>query len=150
MSLVVKNICLRSVVLFICIFSFENLQARTLKELAQVSNLLLVLSDRASSGDHEVKKRSCGLSSKQISARSQKLKAMIDRKIEKLTDSDYRILEKRILNCEVDCTCDIYALAFEKIEKPNEKLNLKASQVKPEDRSSCVSQLSDICKKVRF
>lgn len=124
--------------------------AKTLREMAQTSNLLLVLSDRVSSSDSEVKKRSCGMSFKQISARSQKLKSQIDQKIESLTEGDYQVLEKRIKNCEQDCTCDIYALAFEEKAKPNEALNQKASQMTPQDREKCVSQIKNICKRVQM
>ena len=118
--------------------------------MAQTSNLLLVLSDRVGSGDPEVKKRSCGMSFEQISASSQKLKSQIDQKIDSLTAGDYRILEKRIISCEQDCTCDIYALAFEKKEKPNEVLGKKASLMTIESREKCVAQLKNICKRIQF
>lgn len=121
-----------------------------MREMAQTSNLLLVLADRVSSSDSEVKKRSCGMSFKQISARSQKLKVQIDQKIESLTAADYKILEKRINSCERDCTCDIYALAFEKKEKTNEALNQKAVQMTAKDREQCVAQIKNICQRTQF
>jgi hypothetical protein len=134
----------------ILVFVVVGAPAKTLREMAQTSNLLLVLSDRVSSEDSEVKKRSCGMSYKQISARSQKLKSQIDQKIDSLTEGDYKILKKRIGNCEQDCTCDIYALAFEKKEKPNEILNQKAEQMTMQSREKCVAQIKNICKRVQF
>lgn len=146
----VKLIRLRKVFLikFIFVFAGSLGSAKTLRELAQNSNLLLVLTDRVSSSDAEVKKRSCGLSHEQISIRSQMLKAQIDQKIESLTEADYRILEKRAQNCELDCSCDIYALAFEKKERSNALLNQKASQMTLKDREKCVRQIQKICARV--
>lgn len=149
MRLVGKNIRLLSCVL-ILVFAVVGAPAKTLREMAQTSNLLLVLSDRVSSGDSEVKKRSCGMSYKQISARSQKLKSQIDQKIDSLTEGDYKILEKRIGSCEQDCTCDIYALAFEKKEKPDEILNQKAEQMTMQSREKCAALIKNICKRVQF
>jgi hypothetical protein len=146
---VVKNIRLLSC-LFILNFAGTGLSAKTLREMAQTSNLLLVLSERVGSGDSEVKKRSCGMSYKQLSARSQKLKSQIDQKIETLSANDYKVLERRIGSCEQDCTCDIYALAFEKIDKPNEALNQKAAQLTIENREKCVAQIKKICSRVQF
>lgn len=120
--------------------------AKTLRELAQTSNLLLVLSDRlVSESDHEVKKRTCGLSHKQISERSQKLKALIDKKIESLTANDYRILVARENSCQQECTCDIYALAFERKGEVNQVLEQKASQMTLQGRERCVARVRDIC-----
>lgn len=149
MRLVVKNIRLLSCLLVFALAAL-NAEGKTLREMAQTSNLLLVLSDRVSSEDSEVKKRSCGMSAKQISARSQKLKSQIDQKIESLTEGDYRVLERRISSCELDCTCDIYALAFEKKEKSDEALNQKAEQMTMQNREKCVTQLKNICKRVQF
>lgn len=127
-----------------------SVSAKTLREMAQNSNLLLVLSDRVDAdGDKEIKKRSCGMSHEQISLRSQTLKSLIDEKIDSLNDRDYQILEKRAATCELDCTCDIYALAFEKKEKPNELLEKKASQMTPEMRAKCTAKIKNLCQRAK-
>ncbi len=145
----VKNIRLLSFFI-VMVFSSAEVVAKTLREMARTSNVLLVLSDRLGSDDSEIKKRSCGMSYKQISARSQKLKSQIDQKIDSLTPGDFRILEKRIGSCEQECTCDIYALAFEKKEKENEVLNQKAAQMTQQSREKCMSQIKNICRYTRF
>lgn len=118
--------------------------------MAQNSNLLLVLSERVDAdGDKEIKKRSCGMSHEQISLRSQTLKALIDEKIESLNDRDYKILERRVATCELDCTCDIYALAFEKKEKSHEILEKKASQMTLEMRAKCAAKIKKICQRAK-
>lgn len=152
MNHVVKSICLLSGMIVFLAASVTS--AKTLKEMAQTSNLLLVLADRSQTQgaqqDPQIQKRSCGMSYEQISARSQRLKSKIDQKIESLTEGDFKILNTRVASCEHDCTCDIYALAFEKKDKPADVLNQKAAVLTPKDREKCVQKLKKICDRARF
>ena len=120
--------------------------AKTLKQLALSSNVLLVISDRINSDDPNLAKLNCGLNNEKISELSQKLKVEIDHKIAKLDDKDYSIIKNRIQTCEVDCSCDVYSLALEKKQITIESLNLKAAQISPKNRVKCISFLKDICK----
>lgn len=134
---------------FVSLFLASAVSAKTLREMAQTSNLLLVLADSLSSQDAEVKKRRCGMSYKQISARAQKLKAQIDQKISGLTPKELKIIESRTGNCQQDCTCDIYAMALEKREKNSDKMAEKAAQLTAEDRAKCTTRLKNICQRAK-
>lgn len=129
----------------ISFFSF-NSQARTLQSLAQLSNALLVLAEHATPA---ASKKSCNLSSQQISEKSQALQALIDEKAAKLSEGDFKILSQRADTCDKDCTCDIYAYALEKRERPNQVITDKASKTQITDRQKCMSQIKNICSQVK-
>ncbi len=124
--------CLNLLRVFTVLFfiSFAS-PARTLRELAQNSNALLV--------------QKCGLTAARISAISQKLKAEVDFKIASLKDSDFTLLEKRAKTCDQECTCDIYALALEKKQIQIESLNPKAASLSTQQRNVCASRLQKPC-----
>jgi len=116
-----------------------NAQARTLQSLAQLSNALLVQAD----------KPTCKLSSQQISEKSQALQAMIDEKSAKLTEGDFKILSGRAETCEKDCTCDIYAYALEKRERPMQMISDKATKTQMADRQKCSAQIKNLCAQIK-
>jgi hypothetical protein len=97
----------------------------TLKDLAQASSFLLWQSELVLSG-----KSACFQNSMEISTASQKLKSMVDEKIGKLSKNDYKILKNRIKNCNVDCSCPIYQLAFEKASEA--KIEVLSTQLQTE------------------
>ncbi len=102
--------------------------ARTLREMAQSSNALLV--------------QDCGFDDSKISKLSQKLKAEIDQKLTTLTSRDYKLIEERAKICEQDCSCDIYALALEKKQISVDELNAKAAKITTDERKTCAAKLS--------
>lgn len=114
-------------------------QARTLQSLAQLSNALLAQTD----------KPTCKLSSQQISEKSQALHSLIDEKTAKLTEGDFKILSQRAETCEKDCTCDIYAYALEKRERPIQMISDKATKTQMADRKKCMSQIKNICAQIK-
>lgn len=116
-----------------------NAQARTLQSLAQLSNALLT----------QVDKPTCGLSSQQISEKSQALHSLIDDKIAKLNEGDFKILTQRAETCDKDCTCDIYAYALEKREHPIQMISDKATKTQMADREKCMSQIKNICTQIK-
>lgn len=113
--------------------------AETLKSLSQKSTLLLSIAD------NEALQKKCSLSSEKISVLSQKLKAQIDQKIDRLTDNDFKILNQRAETCQNDCSCNIYSLAFETKNKKNEVMTEKASKETAGDRQKCISNIKNIC-----
>ena len=114
-------------------------QARTLQSLAQLSNALLAQAD----------KPTCKLSSEKISEKSQALQAMIDEKSAKLTEGDFKIINARAETCDKDCTCDIYAYALEKREKPNQVISDKAAKTQIADRIKCATQVKNLCAQIK-
>lgn len=141
----VKNKFYVLLILGFLLLGYSSAQAKTLQELAQVSNALLHLANKApaeGSGTAD----SCGLSMKQISKKSQKLQFQIDGRISQLNDEDFKIINGRYSQCDQDCTCDIYALAFEKKNKKDElKFAEKASLTLPEQREKCFKNLPNFC-----
>lgn len=131
--------------LSISLFSF-NVEARTLQSLAQLSNALLVLADHAASGKSP---KSCNLSSQEISEKSQALQVLIDEKSQVLTEGDFKILNQRSETCDKDCTCDIYAYALEKRERPIQLISDKASKTQTADRQKCMSSIKNICAQIK-
>jgi len=118
----------------------STLNARTLKELAIHSNAILAASDN----------NLCQLSSSEISKLSQNLQSQIDHKIQNLKNKDYAIIKSRLNTCSNDCTCDIYALAFEKNEM-TDTANLfskKAELITAQSRLHCFKKFSS-CKKLK-
>lgn len=114
-------------------------QARTLQSLAQLSNALLAQAD----------KPTCKLSSQQISEKSQSLQSLIDEKTAKLTEGDFKILSQRAETCDKDCTCDIYAYALEKRERPIQMISDKATKTQIADREKCMSQIKNVCAQIK-
>lgn len=114
-------------------------QARTLQSLAQLSNALLA----------QIDKPTCKLSSQQISEKSQALHSMIDEKTVKLNEGDFKILAQRAETCDKDCTCDIYAYALEKRERPIQMISDKAAKTQMADREKCMSQIKNICAQIK-
>lgn len=123
-----------------------NAQARTLQSLAQLSNALLVLADHSLP---KANSKSCNLSSQQISEKSQSLQALIDEKATKLTEGDFKILSQRAETCDKDCTCDIYAYALEKRERPIQMISDKATKTQMADREKCMRQIKNICAQIK-
>lgn len=114
-------------------------QARTLQSLAQLSNSLLAQAD----------KPTCKLSSQAISEKSQALQILIDEKSAKLTEGDFKILEGRAETCDKDCTCDIYAYALEKRERPNKTISDKAAKTEMAARLKCAAQVKNVCAQIK-
>lgn len=134
---------LRSFFIF-CIFLVGlGANAETLKSLAQKSTLLLSIAD------NEALQKKCSLNSEKISVLSQKLKAQIDQKIDRLTENDFKILSHRAETCQNDCSCNIYSLAFETKNKKNEIMTEKASKETAGDRQKCISNIKNICSRVQ-
>lgn len=134
---------LRSFFIF-CIFLVGlGANAETLKSLAQKSTLLLSIAD------NEALQKKCALNSEKISVLSQKLKAQIDQKIDRLTENDFKILSHRAETCQNDCSCNIYSLAFETKNKKNEIMTEKASKETAGDRQKCISNIKNICSRVQ-
>lgn len=133
-------------VLFFCLLTVSKSPARTLQSLARLSNALLVLTDEATT---QTSDKSCGLTTQDLSMKSQLLHALIDEKTEKLTPADFRILAERAATCEQDCTCDIYAYALEKREKPIQLIAEKASKTDLNSRKKCLIQMKSICSQVQ-
>lgn len=111
-------------------------QAQTLKTLAQLSNALLVLNEYALNQETD---KACQLSVTDISAKSQNLKSQIDEKIKSLSEVDFKILNQRLKSCATDCTCDIYAYAYEARQKPDPGMAEAAAKTKMADRMLCLS-----------
>ena len=132
---------IRLIVLNILFFSVISLdsKAATLQSLARHSAMLLAISES------ETLQKECKTNAEKISEASQKLKIKIDEKINSLTSKDYKILSERASNCEKDCTCAIYSLAFEAKEKSDASLAQKASQETAENRKSCTFQIKKKC-----
>lgn len=131
---------LRSLIIFSFVFVIvAKSKAETLQSLAQKSMIVLVLADEVSL------QKKCHFKSENVSGLSQKLKSAVDQKISNLTENDYVILSKRAENCQNDCSCTIYSLAFEKKNKPNQLLNDKASKETATDRLRCISKVKNIC-----
>lgn len=114
-------------------------QARTLQSLAQLSNALLAQADKIT----------CKLSSQQISEKSQALQSLIDEKAMKLTEGDFKILSQRAETCDKDCTCDIYAYALDKRERPNQMITDKATKTQMADRQKCSALVKNLCAKIK-
>jgi hypothetical protein len=123
---------------FIIFLSFIA-QSETLKNLAHKSTALLFLADNS-----EAQKK-CGLSAQKISMLSQQLKFKVDSKIENLTSKDFEILNHRMNTCALDCSCSIYALAYEARGKDKLFNGDKASPETAADRQKCVSKIKNIC-----
>lgn len=117
----------------------QTAQARTLQSLAQLSNALLAQAD----------KPTCKLSSQQISEKSQALQSLIDEKSANLTEGDFKILSQRAETCDKDCTCDIYAYALEKRERPIQMISDKATKTQMADRQKCSAQVKNLCAKIK-
>ncbi|MES2803522.1 MAG: hypothetical protein V4654_13595 [Bdellovibrionota bacterium] len=124
----------------------QKAQARTLQSLAQLSNALLVLADHSLP---QANPKSCNLSSQQISEKSQNLQSLIDERTAKLTEGDFKILKQRAETCSIDCTCDIYAYALEKRERPIQLISDSAAKTQTADREKCMSQIKNICAKIK-
>ena len=116
-----------------------NAQARTLQSLAQLSNALLAQAD----------KPTCKLTSQQISEKSQSLQSLIDEKSARLNEGDFKILNARAETCDKDCTCDIYAYALDKREKPNQMISDKATKTQMADRLKCAAQVKNLCAQIK-
>jgi hypothetical protein len=134
----------RNLVIFFILAGSIYLPAETLQLMAQKSNALLVLSD-----DLRAQKK-CKFEISKISMLSQKLKAIIDQKINRLSASDFKILEKRAENCQTDCTCTIYSLAYEVHNKENQAIENKAKTETTADRVHCASRIKDICHFINY
>lgn len=131
----------------LAIFLFSlNGQARTLQSLAQLSNALLVLAEQTTP---TAGNKACKLTGAQISEKSQALHILIDEKTAKLTEGDFKILNERAATCDKDCTCDIYAYALEKRERPNQTIADKAAKTQLEDRQTCMRQIKNICAQIK-
>lgn len=131
--------------LAISLFSI-NSQARTLQSLAQLSNALLVLAEQATP---TAGSKTCKLSSQQISEKSQTLHMLIDEKSQALTEGDFKILAQRADTCDKDCTCDIYAYALEKRERPIQTIADKAANTQMEDRQKCMAAVKNVCAQIK-
>lgn len=131
----------RNIILFVILGLSINAQAVTLKELAIKSSVIL-----AASENPDILKK-CKKNLDQISILSFDLKEQTEVKIHTLTESDLKILDQRAATCEQDCTCAIYAMAFEFKNKPHTLLSEKAAKLTAVDRKKCVSKLKDICGK---
>lgn len=120
-------------------------QAKTLQSLAQLSSALLVLADHAVP---KASRKSCNLTSIQISEKSQSLQALIDEKSAKLTEGDFKILTQRAQTCATDCTCDIYSYALEKRERPIQMISDKAAKTEMADREKCATKIKNLCAQI--
>lgn len=129
----------------ISLFSL-NSGARTLQSLAQLSNALLVLAEQATPNTVS---KACKLSSQQISEKSQALHILIDEKSQALTEGDFKILSQRADTCDKDCTCDIYAYALEKRERPIQAIADKAAKTQIEDRQKCMRAVKNLCTQIK-
>ena len=128
---------------FLILFFTIPTYGETLKSLALLSTAVLVVSDEP------VLQKKCKLTPEKISELSQSLKASVDTKIKSLTDADFKILSDRSPTCEMDCSCNMYSLAFETKNKKNElvveKLTEKSNHETHKDRMLCVSKIKNIC-----
>lgn len=117
--------------------------AVSLKSLAQKSALLLAVAD-----SDELQKK-CKISASDVSMNSQALKVEVDAKIQSLTEKDFVILNARTTTCQNDCTCSIYALAFETHNKENKAMKESAEKLTQADRLKCAKQFNNVCQLVK-
>ncbi|MFZ3230420.1 MAG: hypothetical protein WA160_09455 [Pseudobdellovibrio sp.] len=113
-----------------------------LQELARGSNALLVLMDLAL----ETGRPQCGLSTPQIGFASQNLKMLIDQRATELKSKKNKISDL-MLNCQQDCTCDIYEYALTKISGAH------ITETKPlssQKRLACYKKVANFCKSELF
>ena len=131
----------RSIFLILLSSMYVTAHAVTLKSLAQKSSVLLAISEN----DDLMKK--CKLTHDKISALSSNLQAEIDKKIQTLSNNDFKILDSRSSTCLQDCSCAIYAYAYEARGKSNKEISEQAAKMTAQDRQLCISKIKDICGK---
>lgn len=132
---------MKALSILVIFFSFTA-SATTLQALARKANLVLVAADSV-----EIQTK-CHLTSEKISALSQELKIKVDEKISKLGLADFAILQQREASCEADCTCTIYALAYESRGQANKIIEEKAQKTSAKDRLRCSLNITDICREL--
>ena len=124
--------------------SFQFVSAETLKSLAYRSTVILALSE------NDTMAKACQVNAEKISVLSQKLKVKVDKKIDELGPSDFKIINTRAKNCELDCSCSIYALAIETSGANNVIIERKAATETTTDRRRCVKSWKDYCQLIKF
>lgn len=118
----------------------------SMKYLARASNVILVANDQALNKEPIV----CKLKRSEPEKLSLNLRKVIDRKIKSLTPDQKEQIYKDAMNCKVDCTCDIYALAMEnekdpKVQKILELANVQGKNTPPEYRVTCAQNFKEFC-----
>jgi hypothetical protein len=118
----------------------------SMRYLARASNFLLVASDAAL----EKKPLMCGLKKEEPQELILKLKYQIEQKIQRLTTAQKEKIYRWALNCEKDCSCDIFSLALEKDSDSRggkflELVNSKGSHTTPAERKACARKFKEFC-----
>lgn len=131
----------------ILLFSLQVSAKWHLQELARASNAVLVLMDESTSSQ----KKSCGLSSRQVSQASQKLQSLTDQRIAEIKNHKNQIhqIEGLVNKCETDCTCDIYDYSLEKLV-PEVSSKQEVIKLTMDQRKKCYSQLKNFCRSALF
>ncbi len=133
---------LKLVLLSACLFCTAAEAGATwkLQALAMASNALLVEMETAGSKN----KSSCQMKTAEVSQASQKLQSLIDQRIEVLKNKKLQVQNLK-KSCEVDCTCDIYDYALEKLST---EAGVTSAPVlfSMAQRKSCRERLKDFCK----
>ncbi len=137
-------------ILFILMISISS-HAESLKNLAKASNAFLAIGDLLLDEKTKESKLTCDLKFEKISPVNQSLKALIDQKVRSLIEKDFKIVEKRLSSCKADCTCDIYAYAFEnKDQKISKSFSTLAETTTTADRLNCYKKLDSFCDSAIF
>jgi hypothetical protein len=128
------------------ISSAETTPDWSLRFLARTSNFLLVANDSLLAGE----KAFCKIEKDQVQPMILNLKKQIDQKLEQLTPLQKKKIRSQTLTCEQECTCDIYALLFEKeSDTPSKKLlgeiQKTTSLITSDQRKSCAEKFQSIC-----
>jgi hypothetical protein len=118
----------------------------SMRFMARASNALLVASQQ--SLDHQ--KAICGISGSQVSRLSQNLKSLIDAKIPSLNMSQKSMIRQQVLECQKDCTCDIFAYSLEgsstsEDQKSLEQIRRSVEKITIQSRLACVKKFPEFC-----
>lgn len=124
----------------------------SLSFLAKSSNSLLVISDQILNNEKPVCPQT---KSDDLMFMQQKLKSLIDEKIQNLNTIQTEKVITLIETCESDCSCDIFSLYIESFPKKisatkTALLNKKASSVTSEQRLTCAINFKYFCKSDLF
>ncbi len=124
----------------------------SLSFLAKSSNSLLVISDQILNNEKPICPQA---KPDDLMFMQQKLKSLIDEKIQNLNSKQSEKAITLIEGCESDCSCDILSLYFENFPQKisatqTAQLNKKASIVTSEQRLNCATNFKDFCKSALF
>ena len=137
---------MKKYILIFTLFFVNSINAETLRNLAKASNAFLVIGDLLLDEKTKTSNLTCQIKFEKISPVSQALKSLIDQKVRSLIEKDYLIIQSRLSKCKAECTCDIYAYAFEnKDSKIAKSFSSVAETTTSEDRLKCYKQIAAFC-----